>query len=136
MKAEPLGVLYAVSAMAATGVVRQQHDLIPLLGSVLAGGFCTGLYSFWKSRKRAADPTDTSLWAMISIIGSMALGFFAAPDLAGEYGNGAFVIHEPLMAFIITTSGGPMIEWMLSGGSFRLVRDLWPWGAKKGTDDV
>lgn len=124
MKAEPFLMLSAVSALSVKTVERGQSYAPELIGAVLAGGFIAALYSYWKSRKMKSDITDTSIWLTIALIGSIAMGLLGAPVIAGKSFFGLEIPEEavPLVGFLLTVSGTPMIEWLLQGGLLRRFR--------------
>src|SRR3546814_20323020 len=92
-----------------------------LFRSLAAGGLVTLCFSLWKSRQRKADGIDTSLWAMIGLIGSMGLAFVLAPALAGRtLPLVGITMPQPMAAFLIAVGGTPFLEWLLTGEAFAL----------------
>src|SRR3546814_11122782 len=80
MKFDPF---YLLGAFGLTGVAAVHRDgayALDFMAAIATGGFCALLFSLWKSRQRTADGIDTSLWALIGLIGSMGLAFFLAPS--------------------------------------------------------
>lgn len=132
MKVDPFGVLFAYGAVGVASIKRG-YDL-EFIAALLTGGFLALCFSLWKSRQRKADGIDTSLWAMIALVGCMALAFFVAPALNGKtIPLVDIVVTKPLAAFLIATGGTPFIEWLLTGEAFAWLRK---WGDKiagKGT---
>lgn len=117
---EPFIALSAFGALvASSGAVRDQA-LADRIGAVLAAGVCCALYSWWKSRKRKADRTDTAIWALIALCGSMSFGWFLGPALADREIAGLSLPSAPIMTWLLTISGSPAIEWLLDGRAFRL----------------
>jgi hypothetical protein len=125
MKPDPFALLGFVGVIGVAGIEAEKQGLPYLLGAVLCGGVLNLLYSLWVSRKRHSDAVDTSLWAMISTVGAMGLGFLLGPDWAYANVFGMKLPSAPTMAFIITTSGGPAIEAMLAGDAWRWVKEMW-----------
>jgi drug/metabolite transporter (DMT)-like permease len=125
MNLEPFVLLGAFGLTAVATVNRGDPNPYEFLGAILAGGFLALLFSFWKSRKRKADGIDTALWAMIALVGTMALAYFLAPTLDGKtIPVVAIVLNKPLAAFLIALSGTPAIEWMLTGEAFAWLRRI------------
>jgi hypothetical protein len=126
MKVDPFGVLFAYGAVGVASIERG-YDL-EFIAALLTGGFLALCFSLWKSRQRKADGIDTSLWAMIALVGTMALAFFLAPSLDGKsIPIVGITLTKPLAAFLIATGGTPFIEWLLTGEAFAWVRK---WGDK------
>lgn len=124
MKFDPFYLLGAYSVTGVLAVSRDGAYALDFLAAVAAGGLIALCFSLWKSRQRKADGIDTSLWAMIALIGCMGLAFFLAPALNGR--TIPFVdltLTQPLAAFLIALGGTPFIEWLLTGEAFKLLRD-------------
>lgn len=116
---EPFIALAGITALVtSSGAIRDQA-LADRIGAVLAAGVCSALYSWWKSRKRKADGTDTAIWALIALCGSMSFGWFLGPALAGRELMGVSLPGAPLMTWLLTISGSPAIEWLLEGRGFK-----------------
>ena len=118
---EPFIALAGITALVTSSGAIHDPALAGRVGAVLAAGACSALYSWWKSRKRKADSTDTAIWALIALFGSMSFGWFLGPELAGREIMGVPLPAAPLMTWLLTLSGVPVIEWMLDGRALRLV---------------
>lgn len=124
MKLEPFLLLSSVSVLSAKTIIRGDPYAPELIGAVLVGGFIAALHSYWKSRKLRSDMTDTGIWLVIALLGSMAIGLLGAPVLAGRSFWGMTIPMEamPFIGLLFTLSGTPLIEWLLQGGLLRWVR--------------
>ncbi len=94
-------------------------------GAVILGGFCSLLYSVWKSRKRKSDLIDTGTWAMIALIGSMGLGWFFGPVVANHQYFGFANLTVGAATWLLAVGGTPAIEWLLDGRGFKCVVMAW-----------
>lgn len=117
---EPFIALAGITALVTSSGAIHDPALADRIGAVLAAGVCSALYSWWKSRKRKADGTDTAIWALIALCGSMSFGWFLGPVLAGREIMGFSLPGAPIMVWLLTLSGSPAIEWLLDGRAFRL----------------
>jgi len=117
---EPFIALSAFGALVASSGAVNDPMLADRIGAVLAAGVCSALYSWWKSRKRQADRTDTAIWAVIALCGSMSFGWFMGPALADREIMGVTLPGIGITTWALTISGSPAIEWMLDGRAFRL----------------
>lgn len=123
MKLDPFVALAAYGVAGVASVDRGYS--LEFIAALLSGGFLALLFSLWKSRQRKADGIDTSLWAMIALIGCMALAFFVAPALEGRViPLLGVVVTKPAAAFLIATGGTPFIEWLLSGEAFAWLKGI------------
>ena len=106
----------------ASGAFDNDPALTERFAAILAAGLCSCLYSWWKSRKRKADNTDTAIWALIALVGSMSIGWFLAPALADRdlFGTGIALPRLPIMTWLLAISGSPIIEWLLDGRAFKV----------------
>lgn len=126
MKLDPFVALAAYGVAGVASIDRGYP--IEFIGALVTGGFLALCFSLWKSRQRKADGIDTSLWAMIALVGCMALAFFVAPAIDGKtIPLVGIVVTKPLAAFLIATGGTPFIEWLLTGEAFAWLRK---WGEK------
>lgn len=126
MKVDPFVALAAYGVAGVASIDRGYP--LEFIAALLTGGFLALCFSLWKSRQRKADGIDTSLWAMIALVGTMALAFFVAPQLDGRtIPLVGITLTTPLAAFLIATGGTPFIEWLLTGEAFAWVRK---WGDK------
>lgn len=123
MKLDPFYLLGAYGVAGVAAVDRNPAYALEFMFALAAGGLVTLFFSLWKSRQRKADGIDTSLWAMIGLIGSMGLAFVLAPALAGRtVPLVGIVLTQPMAAFLIAVGGTPFIEWLLTGEAFALAR--------------
>ena len=123
MKLDPFVALFAYGVAGVASVERGYP--LEFIAALITGGFLALCFSLWKSRQRKADGVDTSLWAMIALVGCMALAFFVAPALAGRtIPLVGIVVTKPLAAFLIATGGTPFIEWLLTGEAFAWLKRL------------
>lgn len=123
MKLDPFGALFAYGVAGVASVQRGYP--LDFVAALVTGGFLALCFSLWKSRQRKADGIDTSLWAMIALVGCMALAFFVAPALDGKtIPIVGIVVTKPLAAFLIATGGTPFIEWLLTGEAFAWLKRL------------
>lgn len=123
MKVDPFVALAAYGVAGVASVDRGYP--LEFIAALLTGGFLALLFSLWKSRQRKADGVDTSLWAMIALVGCMALAFYLAPALGGKrIPLVGIVLTKPLAAFLIATGGTPFIEWLLTGEAFAWLKRL------------
>src|SRR3546814_11280736 len=121
MKFDPF---YLLGAFGLTGVAAVHRDgayALDFMAAIATGGFCALLFSLWKSRQRKADGIDTSLWALIGLIGSMGLAFFLAPALDGRtIPLIGITLTQPPAAFLIAPGAPPLPQWRLTAGAFQL----------------
>ena len=123
MKLDPFIALLAYGTAGVASVQRGYS--LEFIAALVSGGFLALCFSLWKSRQRKADGIDTSLWAMMALIGCMALAFFVAPSLDGrELPLVGIVLTKPMAAFLIATGGTPFIEWLLTGEAFAWLRKI------------
>ncbi len=123
MKLDPFYLLGAYGVVGAAAVDRNPAYAMEFMFALASGGVVTLCFSLWKSRQRKADGIDTSLWAMIGLIGSMGLAFVLAPALAGRtVPLVGITLTQPMAAFLIAVGGTPFIEWLLTGEAFALAR--------------
>lgn len=123
MKLDPFVALAAYGVAGVASVDRGYP--LEFIAALLTGGFLALLFSLWKSRQRKADGVDTSLWAMIALVGCMALAFYLAPALEGKrIPLVGIVLTKPLAAFLIATGGTPFIEWLLTGEAFAWLKRI------------
>lgn len=123
MKLDPFYLLGAYGVVGAAAVDRNPAYALEFMFALASGGVVTLCFSLWKSRQRKADGIDTSLWAMIGLIGSMGLAFVLAPALAGRtVPLVGITLTQPMAAFLIAVGGTPFIEWLLTGEAFALAR--------------
>lgn len=123
MKLDPFYLLGAFGVAGVAQVHRNPASAMEFMLALAAGGVVTLCFSLWKSRQRKADGIDTSLWAMIGLIGSMGLAFVLAPALAGRtVPLVGIILTQPMAAFLIAVGGTPFIEWLLTGEAFALAR--------------
>lgn len=123
MKLDPFAALFAYGVAGVASV--QQGYPLEFIAALITGGFLALCFSLWKSRQRKADGIDTSLWAMIALVGCMALAFFVAPQLDGKViPLVGITVTKPLAAFLIATGGTPFIEWLLTGDAFAWLRRM------------
>lgn len=121
MKLDPFAALFAYGVAGVASINRGYP--LEFIAALVTGGFLALCFSLWKSRQRKADGVDTSLWAMIALVGCMALAFFVAPALDGKtIPLVGIVVTKPLAAFLIATGGTPFIEWLLTGEAFAWLR--------------
>lgn len=126
MKVDPFVALAAYGVAGIASIDRGYP--LEFIAALLTGGFLALLFSLWKSRQRKADGIDTSLWAMIALVGTMSLAFYLAPQLDGRtIPLVGVTLTKPLAAFLIATGGTPFIEWLLTGEAFAWARK---WGDK------
>src|SRR3546814_17083846 len=114
---------YLRGGVGLTGVAAVHRDgayALDFMAAIATGGFCALLFSLWKSRQRKADGIDTSLWALIGLIGSMGLAFFLAPALDGRtillIG---ITLPQPLATFLIALGAKPFPDRALTGVTFK-----------------
>lgn len=136
---EPFIGLGGMSLLLASTGAFADPAMADRVGAVLAGGVCSCLYSLWKSRKRRADRTDSAIWALIALFGSMSLGWFVGPVLAGQHVLGFHLPGVAVMTWLLAIGGSPAIEWLLDGRGFRLVLDGFKdwfegWRSHRGQD--
>lgn len=123
MKLDPFVALAAYGVAGVASVDRGYS--LEFIAALVTGGFLALLFSLWKSRQRKADGVDTSLWAMIALVGCMALAFFVAPALDGKtIPVVGIVVTKPTAAFLIATGGTPFIEWLLTGEAFAWLKRI------------
>jgi hypothetical protein len=123
MKLDPFAALFAYGVAGVASVQRGYP--LDFIAALMAGGFLALCFSLWKSRQRKADGIDTSLWAMIALVGCMALAFFLAPALDAKIiPILGIVLTKPLAAFLIATGGTPFIEWLLTGEAFAWLKRI------------
>lgn len=123
MKLDPFYVLGAFGVAGVAAVDRDPAYALAFMASLASGGLIALCFSLWKSRQRKADGIDTSLWAMIAVLGSTTLAFVLAPVLEGRtIPLLGITLTQPLAAFLIAVGGTPFIEWLLTGEAFALVR--------------
>ena len=121
MKLDPF-VALAAYGVAGVASIKQGYSL-EFIAALVMGGFLALCFSLWKSRQRKADGIDTSLWAMVALVGCMGLGFFLAPAFDGRtIPVIGITLTQPMAAFLITTGGTPAIEWLLTGEAFTWLR--------------
>ena len=118
---EPFIALAGVTALVASSGAVSDPALADRIGAVLATGTCSALYSWWKSRKRNADRTDTVIWALISLLGSMSLAWIFGPVLADREALGIVTPGVPPMTWLLGMSAAPIIEWLLDSRAFKVV---------------
>ena len=129
MKEPFIGLTGFTALVLSSGAVNDQA-LAERIGAVIAAGTCSGLYSWWKSRKRKADRTDTAIWSLIALFGSMSFGWFVGPAFAEHEIMGVMLPGVPVMTLLFGMSGAPAIEWLLDGSAFKWAR------RKTGMEDV
>jgi len=123
MKLDPFYVLGAFGVAGVAAVDRDPTYALAFMASLVSGGLIALCFSLWKSRQRKADGIDTSLWAMIAVLGSTTLAFVLAPVLEGRtIPLVGITLTQPLAAFLIAVGGTPFIEWLLTGEAFALIR--------------
>jgi len=123
MKLDPFYVLGAFGVAGVAAVDRDPAYALAFMASLVSGGLIALCFSLWKSRQRKADGIDTSLWAMIAVLGSTTLAFVLAPVLEGRtIPLVGITLTQPLAAFLIAVGGTPFIEWLLTGEAFALIR--------------
>lgn len=123
MKLDPF-VALAAYGVAGVAAVERGYPL-EFIAALVTGGFLALLFSLWKSRQRKADGVDTALWAMIALVGTMALAFYVAPSLDGKtIPLIGIVVTKPTAAFLIAVGGTPFIEWLLTGEAFAWLKRL------------
>jgi hypothetical protein len=120
MKTELIATLVITAALGGSSIVEGRAEALHILGATLAGGSISAVWSFLKSRREHIDQTDTWLLAYMALSGSMALGFLLAPELAPidvpmPYGSAVIEIHAPLLSFVFSAGGGPLIQKLASG---------------------
>lgn len=121
---EPFIALAGITALVTSSGAIRDPALADRIGAVLAAGVVSALYSWWKSRRRKSDSTDTAIWALIALFGSMSFGWFLGPALAERSIAGLTLPGAPIMIWLLTISGSPAIEWLLEGRGFK-------WALKK-----
>lgn len=123
MKIDPF---FIVGSFFATGVGAIERGYpVDFMIALATGTLIALCHSLWKSKQRKADGIDTSLWAMIAVIGSFSLSFFVAPSLENKVIPFVEVtVTLPMAAFLICLTATPFIEWMLSGEAFKLFKKL------------
>lgn len=123
MKLDPFAALAAYGVAGVASIERGYP--LEFVAALVTGGFLALLFSLWKSRQRKADGIDTALWAMIALVGTMALAFYVAPSLDGKtIPIVGIVITKPTAAFLIAAGGTPVIEWLLTGEAFAWLKRL------------
>lgn len=125
MKLEPLATVTSFMTVGSLSLSRDGQYSYEFM-MALAGGSCiTLLHSYWRSRTRKSDRTDTVLWAMIATMGAFFLAYFFAPILNGATIPGTDrVITLAGAAFMISVSGAPMIEWLVTGQAWKPIRSV------------
>jgi hypothetical protein len=115
---EPFIALSTITALVASSGIddRMMADRI---AGILTAGACSALFSWWKSRKRRADRTDTAIWALIALCGSMSFGWFMGPAIADRELLGLTMPGIGITTWLLAISGAPAVEWMLDGRAFK-----------------
>jgi hypothetical protein len=123
MKLDPFFLLGAYGVTGVAAATRNPAYALDFMLALAAGGLVALCFSLLKSRQRKADGIDTSLWAMIALVGSTGLAYVLAPVLDGRtIPLIGITLTQPLAAFLIALGGTPFIEWVLSGEAFALAR--------------
>lgn len=124
MRQEPFIMLGLYAVAGADAAKRYPEYQVELIVMMAVGGMIALCFSIWKSKRKKADRVDTAIWAMIALLGSTALAYLLGPWLHGTAVPGTeLVLTAPLVAFFTAISATPVIEWVLTGELWKLVRD-------------
>jgi hypothetical protein len=116
---EPFIMLAGMTTLVTATKLFESPVTTDRIAALLAAGVSCGCYSWWKSRKRHADRTDTALWAVISMLGSMSLGWFGGPILATQTLFGLAMPTAAFSTWLLAMGGAPFVEWLLDGHAFK-----------------
>lgn len=129
MKFEPLITVASFFTVGTLSITRDGQYSYEFMMALAGGSFITLLASYWKSRVKKSNGVDTALWATIATVGSFFLAYFFAPIVEGMTIPGTS--RELTLggaAFAIAVSGAPVIEWVVTGGAWKILQkfiDKW-----------